>query len=218
MPLESCLEGVSVRRQGAKPDRERERESVYSTYFYNNILLYLILWYFIPIHCWLLQSQPSWIPSGGKYDRKLQRYLVNLGAQGSNSSGGNKHLGSVIGRVGCQLPMQKRILVYSEIAKVEVLSFYRCSFFFRHDFFSLSDGEGPVLFVSLDAEANFWGSAPSWMTSSATFVTLAAVILKRCWWDHYGLTFSILAVSSFLALLQACAFFFSEDVQCFLRL
>ena len=26
MPLESCLEGVSVRRQGAKPDRERERE------------------------------------------------------------------------------------------------------------------------------------------------------------------------------------------------
>ena len=25
MPLESCLEGVSVRRQGAKPDRERER-------------------------------------------------------------------------------------------------------------------------------------------------------------------------------------------------
>ena len=26
MPFESCLEGVSVRRQGAKPDRERERE------------------------------------------------------------------------------------------------------------------------------------------------------------------------------------------------
>ena len=25
-PLESCLEGVSVRRQGAKPDTERERE------------------------------------------------------------------------------------------------------------------------------------------------------------------------------------------------
>lgn len=31
--------------------------------------------------------------SGGKYDRKLQRYLVNLGAQGTNSSGGNKMLG-----------------------------------------------------------------------------------------------------------------------------
>lgn len=27
---------------------------------------------------------------GGKYDRKLQRYLVNLGSQSGNSSGGNK--------------------------------------------------------------------------------------------------------------------------------
>lgn len=96
-------------------------------------------------------------------------------------------------------PMQKKIRVCciwypvcSEIAKVEVLSFYtfyRCSLIFSY-FFSLVMA-GPVLFVSLDAEAYFWGSAPSWMTSSATFVTMAAVILKRCWWDHYGLTFTV---------------------------
>ena len=69
----------------------------FSTTYYHRILrfcdilcIYSIAGRHVP--CFFLNT------SGGKYDRKLQRYLVNLGAQGSSTSGGNKHLGSVIGR------------------------------------------------------------------------------------------------------------------------
>jgi hypothetical protein len=56
-----------------------------------------IVWgYWVALHItYITIGSLSVRVSGGKYDRKLQRYLVNLGSQGQNSSGGNKILGSV---------------------------------------------------------------------------------------------------------------------------
>lgn len=44
-----------------------------------------VMWTLVTDYCEMFKNTIR-----GKYDRKLQRYLVNLGSQGQNSSGGNK--------------------------------------------------------------------------------------------------------------------------------
>ena len=84
-PLESCLEGVFVRRQGATPDREREREYCRNCFHING-------W---PLHnriCGQLQNL-YWLRNMEKEATKRNWTILRFQVAGSSSSIDNSYLG-----------------------------------------------------------------------------------------------------------------------------